>query len=602
VIRLTPALARCVALALAAAVSLLVAQLAFATAPTADFTISPKDPHVNQQVTFTSTSSDTADGDLITKWEWDFDYNGATFSPDSIETGATAHHIYTSAGQRTVALRVTDANNEVSSIATKKVTVANPPAPSNNPPTADFDWSPKPTFAGQSVTFSSTSTDPDGDPLTTHWELDGDNDFNDAPQRSYPDPGSYTASLRVDDGKGGSDTVTKTVVVSNRDPQADFGWSPSPPHAGQLVTFSSTSTDPDGDPLTTHWELDGDNDFNDPPQRTYPSVGTYTAMLRVDDNHGGSNTVTKTVTVDNSGPVASFAVSPASPLTNEATTLTSTSTDPEGDPLTYSWDLDGDDSFDDSTARSVMRSFPFAGRYRVQLRVSDGHSGEQTVSKFITVRNRPPIAAFTVAPQHPLTGQTVALTSFSSDPDGGLASRNQAWDLDNDGQFDDALGPLASKSFSTAGHHTVRLRVVDANNAAAIAAGTIDVRARTASSDPPELMSPFPVVRIVGQLTTTGANIKRLSVRAPRGARLKVKCHGRSCPYKRASKILRTRRTKIRGLQRRLRAGTRIAIYVTQEGKIGKYTRFRIRRRKAPARTDQCLMPGASKPSRCPGD
>jgi hypothetical protein len=39
---------------------------------------------------------------------------------------------------------------------------------------------------------------------------------------------------------------------------------------------------------------------------------------------------------------------------------------------------------------------------------------------------------------------------------------------------------------------------------------------------------------------------------------------------------------------------------VTKVSTIGKYTRFKIRSRKPPIRSDRCLMPGSSKPVDCP--
>jgi len=44
-----------------------------------------------------------------------------------------------------------------------------------------------------------------------------------------------------------------------------------------------------------------------------------------------------------------------------------------------------------------------------------------------------------------------------------------------------------------------------------------------------------------------------------------------------------------------------IELLVTSPGKIGKFTRFRIRRGKAPLRRDMCVAPGSSKPVRCEG-
>ena len=54
------------------------------------------------------------------------------------------------------------------------------------------------------------------------------------------------------------------------------------------------------------------------------------------------------------------------------------SSDPNADPLTYAWDLDGDGAFDDSTAVKPSWTYNTAGSYRVSLRVSDGRGGTAT--------------------------------------------------------------------------------------------------------------------------------------------------------------------------------------------------------------------------------
>jgi hypothetical protein len=115
---------------------------------------------------------------------------------------------------------------------------------------------------------------------------------------------------------------------------------------------------------------------------------------------------------------------------------------------------------------------------------------------------------------------------------------------------------------------------------------------------PPRMMSPAPTVRISGRLTRRGAMIERLSVRAPRGVTIKVRCRGEGCP--RRSLARSTAVTRLRAFERHLRAGIRLEIRVTLDGFIGKHTVIGIRRGKPPWRRDRCLFPGSEAPARCP--
>ena len=89
-----------------------------------------------------------------------------------------------------------------------------------------------------------------------------------------------------------------------------------------------------------------------------------------------------------------------------------------------------------------------------------------------------------------------------------------------------------------------------------------------------------------------------MTVNAPRGARIRIACKGRGCPYRR--KAVAVKLVRVRALQRTYRPRATIEIRVTQPRRIGKYTRLRTRRGKAPLRIDRCLMPGKSRPVKCP--
>jgi PKD repeat protein len=87
--------------------------------------------------------------------------------------------------------------------------------------------------------------------------------------------------------------------------------------------------------------------------------------------------------------------------------------------------------------------------------------------------NQPPLASFTVTPQTAVAGQQVSLADTSTDPDGTVDAR--AWDLDGDGAFDDATGPLATVTYATAGTRTVGLRVTDSGGLSASTTRAVSV-------------------------------------------------------------------------------------------------------------------------------
>jgi hypothetical protein len=115
----------------------------------------------------------------------------------------------------------------------------------------------------------------------------------------------------------------------------------------------------------------------------------------------------------------------------------------------------------------------------------------------------------------------------------------------------------------------------------------------------PTLLDPFPIVRIKGRTTRVGARLTLLSVRAPRGTLIRVRCRSDYCPRSRLA--INTRLHRLRVFERSLRAGVIIEIRVKHPKRIGKYTRFLIRRAAPPLRRDRCLRPGSNRPTRCPG-
>jgi PKD repeat protein len=287
-------------------------------------------------------------------------------------------------------------------------------------------------------------------------------------------------------------------------------------------------------------------------------------------------------------PVASFTYSPTEPLTGETVTFTSTSTGA----TTFDWDLDADGFCDDASGTVVTSAFAIARSYDVKLCAGDGIL-TATQTQPVLVRNRPPIAAFSLVPAAPVTRQPVTFTSTAVDPDGPIVA--QEWDLDGDGAFDDATGETALYYWLRAGTYPVALRVTDRDGAAAVAQTSVVVARRPAGT-----LSPAPLVRFVGQATATGAHLSLLTVTAPKGAHVGIRCKGGNCPYKHKRFTSKGKRVVLRKLARTYREGTVIEVRITKSETIGKLTRLRMRAGDNPARLDRCIRPGRpNKPFVC---
>ncbi len=390
---------------------------------------------------------------------------------------------------------------------------------------------------------------------------------------------------------------------------------PANPIPGTGLTFTSTSTDIDGQVIAWSWDLDGNGTFGDATTptatATFLTTGTHRIALQVTDNLGATSIARQSVVV-NAPPVAAFTFTPTSPLVGQPVTFTSTATDPDGRIVTQEWDLTGNGLFSDATGATARKTFTQSGDAIVRLRVTDNR-GAQTIAAVTIPVGGPPIASFDVSTS-PTAGRPVTFTSTAHDMDGAIA--NLVWDLDGNGLFNDAAGPTATFTYATPGTYTVALRATDTAGLTDIAFRSITVRAAPAPPVPPgaaaappaaraarpaQLLLPFPIVRIAGRVVGRSTLISLLEVRAPAGARIRVKCAGRGCPKNDLTAVATHRATRFPTMRRRLRAGAEVQVFVRANGRIGKYTRFRIRRARPPLRRDMCLPPTRRGPAPCTG-
>ena len=108
------------------------------------------------------------------------------------------------------------------------------------------------------------------------------------------------------------------------------------------------------------------------------------------------------------------------------------SSDPEGRPLSYSWDLNGDGTFGDATGSAASYTYTTVGVYHPSLRVTDDQGANDTASVAVTAGNTAPSAVID-SPTSSVTwkvGDTINFAGHATDvQDGSLPASALRWSV-----------------------------------------------------------------------------------------------------------------------------------------------------------------------------
>ncbi|HJN77020.1 MAG TPA: PKD domain-containing protein [Myxococcota bacterium] len=376
------------------------------TAPVADAG-SDASGTLGATVTLDGSGSYDADGDPLTyRWGFKSVPSGSGLDNDDWTDRTTENGKFTpdTEGDYEIRLTVKDGVEEDSDLVTITVT-----AGGNTAPVADAGGDTTGTTGSALTLDGSGSYDVDGDPLTYRWGFksvpSGSGLDNDDWTDRYTDSGNFTPDaagdyeirLTVNDGtEEDSDLATVTVTGGgNNPPVADAGSDDTVSVGSSANMDGSGSSDPDGDPLSYRWgfksvpsgsgldNTDWTDRYTDSGSFTPDVAGDFEVRLTVNDGTDEDSdlvTITATGGGANSPPSAE-AGDDQSPCLLEAAQLNgNSSSDPDGDPLTYMWSPSSvpsgrslTDSDLDGRWKAKVELTPDAfGTYTLELEVDDG--------------------------------------------------------------------------------------------------------------------------------------------------------------------------------------------------------------------------------------
>ena len=321
---------------------------------------------------------------------------------------------------------------------------------------------------GDTVTFVATVDDLD-DPaelLTLVWESDLDGVLS-----TDPASADGTTTLELETLSVGSHIVTLTAtdldtLTGSADVLVDVNGRPSAPvvtldppvpnTTDDLTASYTPSIDPEGAPVTyaIEWSDDGFATVT-ATGSTLSSVETargetWTVRVVANDGRIDSDPGEASVVIDNAPPTMSTVLltNPA-PQTEDVLGVTGTASDPDGDPVTITWEwrvdgktvLTGADSLDGAVYFDKGQTVEVAGTPHDAT-----HSGVEMIASVVILNTPPVTETAQLHPESPTTSDPIAATSTTSDADGDGVTVSHNWAVNGvpvKGVSGDTLDPSA---------------------------------------------------------------------------------------------------------------------------------------------------------------
>lgn len=410
--------------------------------PNAQFTSDRTEICPGESVAFTDQSTGMAN---MVAWRWSFgDGNTSNLQNPS--------HAYNTPGSYNVQLIITDALG-------CKDTILKPLyIDVHTPPTAEFTSTPPQGCSPLSVVFNDASVNGTNAVVNWSWDFGDGSGTSTVPNPTYiyANAGVYTVTLTVTDANGCTDQVSHNVE-SLDSPEVDFTADKRIGCAPETINFSDL-TNSSYIIVSWLWNFgDGTTSTLPDPSHTYTSDGVYNVSLRVVDQNGCTDSISKKNFIRLTHPVAAYSLSQTKVCPNSPVGVTFTDKSiPDTTITNWFWDF-GDGNT--SNLQNPSHSYSAPGVYTVSLTITNIIGCQDTYSQTNIIEVLTPATPdFAMSDSANCTPLTISFTDLSTPGDASIVAWN--WDFGN------GTGSLAQNptyTWNTAGVYTVTLTTTDNN-------------------------------------------------------------------------------------------------------------------------------------------
>jgi PKD repeat protein len=376
-----------------------------------------------------------------------------------------------------------------SNMFTDETAAENPESPNSNPPsTPSQPAGPSTGIVGIPNTYSTSSTEPNGDLIKYGWDWNGDDTVDDwtdyypsgqtvSASHAWTSTGTYSVKVKAKDLFN-----TESGWSSTKSVQITIGEPPNAPSAptgetngmhGKSYSYSTSATDPNnGDKLYYFFDWDdGTNSgwvgpFNSGQTATaskkWSEPGTYHVKVKAKDLAGSESSwsPTTTVTMGNTPPNAPVRPSgPMKGIVGKSYTYSTSTSDPDGDSIQYFFDWGDNTNSGWISEKQATHIWTKEGEYTVKVKARDTWA-ESGWSPGLTVAIES--GTLIVSAGGPYDGVKGKNIQFNGQVTGGTEPYTWSWDF-GDGTTSTQQNP--THAYANEGEYTVSLTVADTQGA-----------------------------------------------------------------------------------------------------------------------------------------